>query len=339
MKYYNVPGVGIAVVSDYRLEWTRAYGVMNVKTGAPVTTGTIFEAASTSKFVTAVMALSFVEKGLLDLDADVNTHLKSWRVPENRFTVQEKVTLRRLLTHKAGLPMTNFDRDEKMRYPTLIDVLRGERPALNKPAVPEFVPGTKWQYSNVGYDVIQLLLEDVTGRPFQRIAEEVVFSPLGMKSSTFEYPLDSVKRQYEAMPHDDQGALREPSMHLTALTHGGLTTTPTDLALLANEIMLSYQGRSQKILSQKMARQLLQKECELDPRMFGLPISMGLGVMLMGEGKERLFAHPGSKLPGLNCWLIGWPERGTATIVMTNGANGEVLAMEIITAIIREYNK
>jgi CubicO group peptidase (beta-lactamase class C family) len=191
----------------------------------------------------------------------------------------------------------------------------------------------------VGYDVIQLLLEDVTGKPFQRIAEEVVFGPLSMNNSTFEYPLDSEKKQREAMPHDDQGMLREPAMHSTALAHGGLTTTPTDLALFANEIMLSYQGKSQKILSQKMARRLFQREYHLDPRMFGLPISEGFGVMLMGEGRDLLFTHPGSNLPGLNCWLIGWPERGTAAVVMTNGAKGEVLAMEIISAINLEYNK
>lgn len=339
MRHYNVPGVSVAVIRDYKLDWAKSYGTMNVGTAAPVTIETIFEAASTSKFVAAVIALSYVERGLIDLDTDVNALLKSWKVPNNEFTVREKVTLRRLLTHRAGLPTTNFDRDETMRYPTLVDVLKGERPALNKPAVPEFVPGTKWQYSNVGYDVIQLLLEDVAGKPFQRIAEEVVFGPLGMNSSTFEYPLDSEKQQHEAMPHDDQGILSEPAMHLTALAHGGLTTTPSDLALFANEIMLSYQGRSQKLLSQKMTRQLLQKDHDLDPRMFGLPVSGGLGVMLLGEGKDLLFAHPGSNLPGLNCWLMGWPERGTAVAVMTNGAKGEVLAMEIISAINREYNK
>jgi len=339
MRYYGVPGVSIAVISGYRLEWAKTYGVMNVKTGAPVTTGTIFEAASTSKFATAVMALSFVQKGLLDLDADVNIYLKSWKVPGNQFTVREKVTLRRLLTHKAGLPATNFDRDENTRYPTLVDVLKGERPALNKPAVPESVPGSKWQYSNVGYDVIQLLLEDVTGKPFQRIAEEVVFGPLGMNNSTFEYPLDSTKKQFEAMPHDDQGVARQPMMHRTALAHGGLTTTPTDLAVLANEIMLSHQGKSRKVISQETAKLLLHKEFDLDPRIFGLPISEGLGVMLMGDGKDLLFAHPGSNLPGLNCWLIGWPERGTAAVVMTNGAKGEVLAMEIIAAINLEHNR
>lgn len=339
MEHYKTPGVSIAVINDSQIEWTKAYGTINVNTGVPVTTETIFEAASTSKFITAVLALHFVEQGVIDLNMNVNNYLKSWQVPENVFTQEEKVTLQRLLTHKAGLPTTNFSNEENASHPTLIDVLKGESPALNSPAIPELVPGSEWKYSNIGYDVIQLLLEDVTGKPFQQIAEEVIFEPLKMDNSTFEYPLDSEKKNREAMPHDNEGIAREPIMHLTALAHGGLTTTPTDLAKFTCEIMLSYQGKSEKIISREMTRQLLKKEFDLDPRMFGIPISEGLGVLLIGEGKDLLFTHPGSNLPGLNCWLIGWPERGNSIVIMTNGAQGELLAMEMISAFNNEYNK
>jgi len=338
MEHYKVPGVSIAVINDYKIEWTKAYGTMDINTGTPVTTETIFEAASTSKFITAVLALHFVQKDLFDLDINVNNYLKSWQVPENEFTQDEKVTLRRLLIHQSGLPTTNFGYDMNVGYPTLLGVLNGELPALNKPAMPEFVPGTQWQYSNIAYDVIQLLLEDVLGKPFQQIAEEIIFKPLGMNNSSFVYPLDIEKKKREAMPHDAEGISREPAMHLTALAHGGLTTTPTDLAKFTNEVMLSYQGNSEKIISQEMTRQLLNKELDLDPKMFGLPLSEGLGVFLMVEGKDYLFTHPGNNLPGLNCWLIGWPKRGTAVIIMTNGIKGEMLAMEIISAINKEYN-
>lgn len=339
MEYYKTPGVSIAVINDNQIEWTKAYGAIDINTGEAVTTETIFEAASTSKFISAVLALHFVEKGVIELDVNVNNYLKSWKVPDNEYTKDEKVTLRRLLTHQAGMPSTNYDRDEDVGYPTLLDVLNGESPALNKPAIPELVPGSQWQYSNVAYDVIQLLLEHVTGNSFEQIADDVVFEPLGMNNSTFAYPLDSEKKIREAMPHDADGISREPSMHLTALAHGGLTTTPTDLAKFTKEIMLSYQGESEIIISQEMTRRLFHKEIDLDPGMFGVPLSEGLGVLLMGEDKGLLFMHPGSNLPGLNCWLIGWVERGTAAIVMTNGANGEVLAMEIISAINNEYLK
>jgi CubicO group peptidase (beta-lactamase class C family) len=339
MEHYKIPGVSIAVINDYRIDWTKAYGTLDVNTGAPLTTETIFEAASTSKFITSVMALNFVQKGLIALDTNVNDYLKSWQIPDNEFTKDEKVTLRRILTHRAGMPTTNFDYDEDVGIPTLIDVLSGTPPAENKPAIPELVPGSQWQYSNVAYDVIQLLLEDVSGKPFQQIAEEIIFEPLGMNHSTFVYPLNSEKKIHEALPHDAEGISREPAMHLTAFAHGNLTTTPTDLAKFTLEIMLSYQGKSEKILSQRTAKLLFNKECEIDQKAIPLPFFEGLGVFLMGEGKDLVFTHPGENFPGFICWLIGWPERGTAAVIMINGAQGFMLAMEIISAINLEYNK
>jgi CubicO group peptidase (beta-lactamase class C family) len=338
MEHYKVPGVSIAVINDDHIEWTKVYGTMDVNSGAPVTTETIFEAASTSKFITAVMALHFVQRGLIDLDANVNDYLKSWQIPDNEFTKDEKVTLRRLLSHRAGIPYSNYG-FSGVGYPTLIDVLNGAPPAVNKPAIPEFVPGSRWQYSNVGYDVIQLLLEDVSGKPFQQIAEELVFEPLGMSNSTFVYPLDSGKKIHEAMPHDAEGISREPGMHLTALAHGGLTTTPTDLAAFTLEMIRSYQGKSEKILSQRTTQQLFTKESDTDPETVVFLASEGLGVFLMGEGKDLAFIHHGENGPGFTSWLIGWPERGTGVVIMTNGIQGHSLSVEIINAFHREYNR
>ena len=340
MEQYNTPGVSIAVINNNQIEWAKGYGIMDANTGAPVTTETIFEAASVSKLLTAVMALHFVEKGLFDLDANINQYLKSWQVPENEFTSEEKVTLRRLLTHQSGLPSTNYSHDKSKGYPTLIDILNGESPALNKPATPEFVPGSKWQYSNIGYNVIQLLLEDVTGKSFQQVADEIIFTPLKMKTSTFIYPLDPKKQKLEAMPHDAEGNSKKPLMCRIAVAQGGLTTTPTDLAKFTLELMLSYQGKSEKILSQEMTRQLFTKESEIDKVQFPLPFDEGLGTFLMGEGKNLLFANPGNNYPGLNCWLIGWPEHGTGAVIMDNGGKyGGILGVEIISAINMEYNK
>ena len=338
MEHYRVPGVSIAVINNYNIEWANGYGIMDGNTGAPVTIGTIFEAASTSKLLTAVLALHFVEMGLIELDTNVNHYLKSWQVLENEFTENKKVTLRLLLTHQAGLPGTNYSRDESMDYPTLINVLNGELPAINKAAIPEFVPGSRWQYSNIGYNVIQLLLEDISGKSFQQITKEIIFDPLKMANSTFTYPLDPEKRKHEAMPHDEEGNSRKPVMHLTALAHGGLTTTPTDLAKFIIELMLSYQGKSDKILSQGMAIQLFTRQCDIDKEQFPLPFDEGLGVFMMGEGKDLLFTHPGNNYPGLNCWPIGWPERGTGAVIMGNSGMYGRLNLEIITAINKEYN-
>ena len=338
MEHYKVPGVSIAIVSDFAPGWARAYGVLRAGGDAPVTTGTFFQAASTSKLVAAAIVLHYVDSGVLSLDEDVNRYLKSWRLPESEFTRQQKVTLRLLLTHQAGLPSTNFPQQEGAGDPTLVQVLNGEPPATNKPAVVEQTPGAKWQYSNIGYVVIQQVLEDVLSKPYPRIAEEVVFNPLKMKNSTFVYPLAPKLRAREAMPHDADGVLRQPEIGPPALAQGGLVTTPSDLAVFAAELMRAYAGRSSHLLTRESVRLMFRGQVDLDPAMFGAPFSQGLGPILYGEGNGFAFILPGSNSPGMNCWLLGYPVTGRGVVVMTNGAMGEVLAMEVISAFNREYD-
>jgi CubicO group peptidase (beta-lactamase class C family) len=336
MAFYRVPGVSIAVVDDFRLQWAKGYGLLKAEGGAPATPRSRFEAASTSKAVVAAAVLHLVERGRLDLDTDVNDYLRSWKVPDDELTREHKVTLRLLLTHRAGLPATNMPRDEG-EPPTLVQILNGEPPARNKPAVVGTVPGTRWEYSNLGYVLIQLLLEDVTGKPLTRFMDEAVFRPLGMRSSTFSYPLAPELRAEEAWPHDEEGAVREPAMPPTALAQGGLMTTPSDLARFASELMLAYQGRSERLLSRAMVREMFRPHVELDPALLGVPVSDGLGILLQGQGRSLAFLHPGDNWPGASCWLVGHPETGQAAVVMTNGARGNLLAMEIVQAIAREY--
>ncbi|MBN2414527.1 beta-lactamase family protein [bacterium] len=336
MADYHVPGVSMAVITDFETEWASGYGVLKAGEERPVTAASVFQAASTSKFLTAAMVLHYAECGKLDLDADVNTYLTSWQVKENQYTREHPVTLRLLLIHKAGMPATNFGRDEGSS-PTLVQVLDGTPPARNRPAVVESAPGAVWNYSNVGYCVIQQVLEDVTGKPFETIAREVIFEPLGMQRSTFVYPLPDRLAAEEAIPHEETGAPGTPSLPPAAVAHGGLLTTPSDLALFMCDLMRSYSGRSGKVLSPEYTRMMFTPQTELDPRMFGVPLSMGLGVLLHGSGDDIAVAHPGGNLPGINCWPIFFPAKGQGCVVMTNAAMGELLAMEVIAAVNRVY--
>lgn len=103
MQVYNVPGLSIAVIDNYQIAWAKGYGVIETGSTTRVGTGTLFQAGSISKPVAATAALALVEKGKLSLDEDVNQKLKTWKVPENEFTKEQKVTLRRLMSHTAGL--------------------------------------------------------------------------------------------------------------------------------------------------------------------------------------------------------------------------------------------
>lgn len=339
MAHYRVPGVSIAVVDGNEIEWARAYGAAKTGGDNAVTTETLFEAASTTKLIVSAIALHYVEQGLLDLDADVNEKLRSWHVPENPFTDARPVTLRLLLTHQAGLnrPDGGFSWADGS-VPTLLQTLDGAAPAENDPAAIEYEPGSKWQYSNFGYLVIQQLLEDVIGEPFAAIARRVVFEPLGMSSSTFELPLDPEMKARTATPHDAEGIPREHDLHPRAVANGGLMTTPTDLAIFANELMLAYRGDSNRILSRSMTREMLRRGLELDPALLGVPLGEGLGVLLFGTGDDFYFLHPGDNLPGATSWLLACPARGKGMVIMTNGAMGNLLALEISAALIDEYH-
>jgi CubicO group peptidase (beta-lactamase class C family) len=103
MSFYKVPGVSIAVIDHGRIAWARGYGFADTAAKRPVTPETRFQAASISKPIAAAAALHFVEERRTDLDRNVNDHLKSWKVPENDFTREQKVALRRILSHSAGL--------------------------------------------------------------------------------------------------------------------------------------------------------------------------------------------------------------------------------------------
>jgi uridine kinase len=108
MDYYHVKGVSLAVINDGKIDWADTYGIADVENGEKLTTNTLFQAGSISKTITALGILYLVQEGLLSLDEDVNKYLKSWRIPENNFTKNEKVTLRRILSHSAGLTVSGF---------------------------------------------------------------------------------------------------------------------------------------------------------------------------------------------------------------------------------------
>src|ERR1051326_5634145 len=168
MKLYNVPGLSLAVIENYKIVDTKAYGVIAPGSTTPVTARTLFQAGSISKPVAATGALSLVEQGKLSLDENVNDKLKSWKVPDNEFTATQKVTLRRLMSHTAGLTVHGFPGyDVDAPVPTLVQIFNGEKPANTAPIRVDITPGTKERYSGGGVTIEQQLMIDVTGKQFR----------------------------------------------------------------------------------------------------------------------------------------------------------------------------
>ena len=185
MRQYHVPGLSIAVIDGDRVVWARGYGVKEFGKSEAVDTTTLFLAGSISKPVFASGVLALVEQGKLALDDDINLKLKSWKLPDSRFTATEKVTLRRLLTHSAGLTVWGFPGYEVTGpVPTVPELLDGVKPA-NTPAVRnDTTPGAFWRYSGGGITIAQLMSTDVTGETFPALMHRLVLEPSAMRHST-----------------------------------------------------------------------------------------------------------------------------------------------------------
>jgi CubicO group peptidase (beta-lactamase class C family) len=328
MAHYKVPGVSVAFFDHGQIIWTKAYGFADVVSKKAVTADTLFQAASISKPVAALAALRLVQDGKLNLDEDVNVKLRTWKVPENAFTEKEKVTIRRILSHSAGLTVHGFAgyaSDE--RAPTVVQILNGEKPANSDPIRVDVVPGTLWRYSGGGFVVLQTLMSDVTGKPFPQIMRELVLVPAGMTHSTYEQPLSKDRAPEAATPYRANGDPVKGGAHTyPEMAPAGLWTTPSDLARMAMEVQAEYAGKSSKILSQDMAHQMLTHQIG----------TWGLGFGLETNGEKPHFGHGGAN-EGFRCNIETYTDSGQGFAVMTNSDSGGELTEEIFRAVAKEY--
>jgi CubicO group peptidase (beta-lactamase class C family) len=327
MAFWKVPGISVAVIDEGRVVWAKGYGVQEAGASAPVTARTIFQAASISKPVAALAALRLVEQGRLALDEDVNVKLTSWKVPENGFTATEKVTLRRLLSHTAGLTVSGFGGyPAGDPVPTMIQILDGQKPANSQAIRVDVIPGKIWRYSGGGFTVAQQLMMDVSGRPFPALMADLVLKPVGMENSTYEQPLPEDRRGQASSGHGSDGKLLTGRYHTyPEMAAAGLWTTPTDLARFLLEIRQALAGRS-TVLSQPLAREMTT----------AVKSGYGLGLGISGSGTVVSFGHGGSNA-GFKCDMRLFPETGRGAVIMTNGDRGGFLAAEVLRAIVREY--
>jgi CubicO group peptidase (beta-lactamase class C family) len=342
MESYKVPGLSVAVIDGYKIAWAKGYGVAEAGTFRPVTPRTLFMAGSIAKTPTATAALALVEQGKLSLDEDVNVRLKTWKVPENDFTAQQKVTLRRILSHTAGLTVHGFPGyavDEPI--PTLVQVLNGEKPANSPPIRVDLVPGTRWRYSGGGVLIEQQLMMDVTGEPFPRLMREIVFDKLGMRDSTYEQPLAAELANHAASGTYASGKTVRGKWHVyPEMAAGGLWTTPIDLARLAIEIALSKQGKSNRVLSAAMTGEMLKPQVD---RVGEVSLGneqhvdrMGLGFFLGDTTRPDLFGHIGDD-EGFQAMLVMFADSGQGAVIMANSDNGILLGDYLLSKIAAEY--
>lgn len=330
MESLHVPGLSIAVVRNFQVDWTKSYGVSDVDTGRPVQPDTLFQAASISKAVTAMAVLRLVQEQRVSLDADVNAYLKGWRVPESDLTRQQPVTLRSLLSHTSGEDnVSGFPGYMPGAVlPNVVQILLGQPPSNTGPVVFRRPPYVAYKYSGVGLEIVQLLLTDVVGQPFEAILQNKVLAPLGMTDSTFAQPLPERLAARAARGHDANGArLDVPWRVYPELSAAGLWTTASDLAKFVIEVQRALRGPAGAVLAEPTAREIVA------PVGVG-PFGAGLAVSQRGEG--WYFRFNGAN-DGYRCSLVGHFRKGYGLVVMTNGENGEAVFHEVEDRVAAAY--
>jgi len=330
MEHYHVPGVSIAVIQDREIQWVSNYGVTDVRDPEPVTDSTMFNVGSMSKAVTSVTILSLARDGLVDLDAPVNEQLSSWTLPENEFTNQAPVTPLRLMNHSGGTVFSPGFSYRTEDLPTIQQILEGEPPARSGPVRVDRVPGTTFQYSNPGYEVLRKLAEDVTGKGFSEIAAERIFEPLGMSRTTFVTPLPQAMLSNAAMGHRTDGTVdAEVRRWIGHMAAGGLWTTAADYAAFVIEIQRTLRSESDLVLDRELAELMVEPHDASE---------YGLGVFLREpKGERRYIGHIGDG-PGFVGGYTADTLGDYGVVVLTNGQGGINLVREIRRSVASVYD-
>ncbi len=310
----NNPSVSIALIDHGELAWARAFG--------DASTRTLYQAASMSKLVTAVAALRLVQQHRLDLDRDVTAELVSWHLPASDLTEGHPVTLRGLLSMTGGVGVPGYlGYEPGAPLPGLGQILDGVPPANSRPVRVERVPGQAYAYSGGGYEIVQALIEDTTGRPFAEAMQDLLFRPLGMSDSVFVQPPPHALLGRIAAGHLANGAELPGGWRvMPELAAGGLWSTPTDLAKLLIVITRAYRGEDNWLLDRAMARTMLSPQN-------GGPY--GLGAALAGSGSGLVAMKRGQNV-GYQGYMLVFPETGQGMVVMTASDNGTTLATALL---------
>lgn len=328
MERLHVPGLSVAVIRDFRVEWAKGWGVADFETKVPVTEATMFQAASMSKPVAAMASLRAIQDGKFGLDQDINTILKSWRLPDGPGGF---VTPRELMSHTSGtgdgFGFPGYPPGAPL--PTLVQVLDGLPPSNVGKVRLVRPPLTGYQYSGGAVTIEQLALMDATGKPFPQIMREQVLDPIGMTNSTYEQPLPANRHDQAARAHNGGGKRMDAPWHVyPEMAAAGLWTTPTDLAKLLIEVQLTLLGKSHRVLTQKTMEEMVT------PVGVG-PFAVGFTIEKLGQG--WYFGHNGANW-GFRSDMIAHRVKGYGVVLMTNSDSGGALMQEVRARVERAYN-
>jgi CubicO group peptidase (beta-lactamase class C family) len=319
MKEFNVPGVSLALIRNSEIVFSKSFGVKDGKTSAVVNKEAMFEACSMSKPVFAFIVFQLVEQNKLDLDKPLCNYLDEKFYGED--SVYKKITARIILSHTSGLP--NWRKGEEER---------------NSPLPVYFMPGERFSYSGEGYFYLQRVVEIITGKSLEEIAEEYLFTPAGMKHSSFIWmeEIDSLI----SSGHDTSGNFLAKSKYVHPNSAFTLYISAEDYTKFIIEIINANQSGS-FLLSKSYAAEMLVPQVDVlvrDPiersgRALGLFTYWSLGWAIDSTAYGKIYYHSGANRTGFRCYSQFNLSEGSGIVIMTNSLNGTELWTRLIKRI------
>jgi CubicO group peptidase (beta-lactamase class C family) len=301
MKVNKIPSVAIGMIRDGVLKEISVYG--ELKNGVPAPYNSIYNVASITKTVTAVLTLKLVEQGKWDLDEPL---YKYWTDPDVKDDPRSrKLSSRHVLSHQTGFPNWRSN-------------LKSGKLAF------EFEPGTKYQYSGEGMEYLRRALESKFKQSYEKLVEDLIFKPLGMSDSHFTWNAGVDESRF-AVPHDENGKILEINRNKQANAADLMTITIKDYAAFLTALM------NGKLLSPKTFDQMMVPQVKIKTDNL-----MALGWVIydqLGSGAYGI-SHGGAD-PGSRTIAIALPKSKDALIIFTNSDNGTKTYMGIV----REYLK
>lgn len=317
MEHYHIAGLSLVAIDKGKISNIGHFGVLEAGTDKKVNEHTVFNACSISKFLTSILVMKLVEQGMVDLDEDVNKKLVSWKIPDNPLTKHKKVTLRNLLCHQSGIvdPEGSFlELKSFHEIPSMVEILNGTTPYCTTSIEVTSEPESEFHYSDAGFCLIQLLIEDITQKPFSHLMDNIIFKPLCMTNSTFSTSLSTSNLDNFACGHDRNGALIPGNYSIYPyIAACGIWTTPSDLTKLLLDVMKVVKGQSKIGITTKQLNELCRPQ--------GCKEWASLGVFLDGTGEKLEFSSLGWGT-GFQCMLVAYPFLEQGLIIMTNTDTG-----------------
>lgn len=328
MAFHNVPGMAFALIDEGRVAWTAGYGVLEAGSAEPVTPETLFQAASVAKPVVASAVMRMYREGVVDMDADVHAYLSDYRLPDGAQGPGNPVTLRKLLSHTAGLTPGGY-----MGYapgdpvPGDLEILRGLPPSNSPPVEVVSPPGSNVAYSGGGYTLVELLVQDVTGISFPAAMDRWILEPMSMAASTFAQPLPTDRSHRAATGHLADGSPLPGRWRIhPEQAAAGLWTTVRDLASFAVQVRQAYL-RGTDALDSVSAVELLTEQLDGE----------GVGFVVESDaGATIAFSHAGGNM-GYRAYMTVHIPSGTGAVFMTNGDQGMAVGHELLRAASAAY--